>query len=143
LSIINSPNAGFPVPQRGLRGYQAALNQIFAMLDSTGAIPPLSVRPSAWDASFNPTGLGVTIAPGTFCNRSADQAVVYGGGTVTVPASATTYLWLTAAGAPTSGTAWPTSGGDYVRLAVVTASATAITLIVDARIPFRAIAPGP
>src|SRR5437868_1602458 len=49
-----------------------------------------------------------------------------------MPASATTYLWLTDAGVLTTGAAFPTS--PHVRLARVVAGSATITQVVDQRV---------
>jgi hypothetical protein len=79
------------------------------------------------------TSRTVKIAAGTFINQ-ANAYMDYAGGTLTCPASSTTNIWLTNAGAIGSGAAWPSAGTKHVRLAVVVTDATKVLTITDARI---------
>jgi hypothetical protein len=79
------------------------------------------------------TGLSVTINGGTFTN-SQDLAVTLSPSGITVPASATTYIWVTDAGAFASGSSLPVIA---LPIAAVTTSPSAILSILDLRPRFK------
>jgi hypothetical protein len=103
--------------------YQASMQ----LVDALTPVGALAVRAR----EIPSTSLFVAISAGHFRN-AAGAYVAYGGTTVAVAASTTSYLWLTDAGVYTTGTAWPSTG--HVRLAIVAAGATTLSSITDARV---------
>jgi hypothetical protein len=79
------------------------------------------------------TGLSVTINGGTFTN-SQDLAVTLSPSGITVPASATTYVWVTDAGTFASGSSLPVIA---LPIAAVTTSPSAVLSISDLRPRFK------
>ena len=129
-----TPNAGIPYLGYLQRFWHVLLQSQATMLDGVNAIGGLAVTPTvvASDA-ITPSGLGVTVAPGTF-KALAGGTVHFAGDTATLTALTTTYLWLSNVPVLTTGIGWP--AGEHVRLAIVTTNATDITTIVDQRVVF-------
>lgn len=131
-------NAGLALPDLDTSRWDQVLNANFALLDGLAPVGWLAVAP----AESPSTSLNVAVAPGAFRN-SARALIAYAGGNVALPASATTYLWLTDAGAVATGTAWPGSG-PYLPLATVATGAAAVASVADARLALAVVgAPAP
>jgi len=130
--------AGIPVGTLAI-GRAGAINAALDILSALAALRNLAVRPAAPDADGLPTSLVVRVAPGSYITAAGARSEVNASGTeIAVPASTTTYIWLTAAGAVTSGAALPTAGqGQHVPLARVVAGTSAVTSIADLRYEHR------
>ncbi len=128
-----TPNLGLLIPGTGQANWQILADLLFTLLDNQAPIGGLAVAPSNPIAATGlPSNLLVNVSAGAFV-QAAGSIYAYAGATgVTLPASATTCLWLTDAGALTQGATFP--AGNIVRLASVTTSGTAVTAIVDKRV---------
>ena len=133
-----STNAGLEYWQLGDRNWHTQYATTCQRLDGLAAIGPLGVRATDPGASamLPSTSLKVNVAAGSF-KASGGSVVSYAGtSSLTLSASTTTYLWLTAAGVLATGAAYPT-GIDIVRLAHVTTDGSHVTAIVDDRLAWE------
>lgn len=139
MAAVILAGTGIPLPETGRRAWAPMLRDAVASLNAMGCVSPLAVRSTTFDADTGaPTGLGITVAAGSFLKPNG-RVVSYGGGTATVTDAATTYVWLTTAGVLAVGAAFPAA--PYVPLASVVAAGGAVTLITDARLLFGTVAP--
>lgn len=103
---------------------------------SASALGQLAVSPAdpGATAPLPSTSLKVDVAAGSF-RSSGGILVDYAGSTGNLlTSSSTIYLWLDDTGALTTGSAFPSSGTNFVRLAIVTTDASTVTAIEDARV---------
>lgn len=127
LSNTYTTNVGLGYPTLGDTGWAPVIVADLSLLDGLSPVGGLAVSlretPSA--------SLNVRVAPGAF-RTPWGQTVAYAGSPArSVTASATTFLWLTAAGTLTSGVAFP--GTAYIPLAIVVAGSATVSSITDAR----------
>ncbi len=126
MATTYTTNAQLQKPAAADRHWDVPLNANADYLDGLAAVGGLAVTtlevPSA--------SLSCRIAVGTYL-KSNGTVGTYAGGSLTLAASATVYVWLTDAGAARSGTAWPAT--PYLPLAQVQTGTGTITQIVDAR----------
>jgi hypothetical protein len=130
MSVSYTTNARLTKQAVGDRGWATALNSNSDTLEALTPVTALLVQPTG----IPNTTLGITVAAGVFLD-AARVLTSYAGGSITLAASSTVYVWLTDAGVLSSGTAWPTAT-NYVPLAVVVTGASTITSVTDARVPF-------
>lgn len=128
-------------PYATQRNWDLLLNALIAALDGLGALGPLAVTAHDVDlTTFAATTLKIDVAAGTYIDNNGQYQSYAGtgGSPVTLASSSTKYVWLTAGGTLTNGSAWPSAGTRHVRLAVVVTGSSAITSITDARAPWAA-----
>jgi hypothetical protein len=132
MSSSYTTNNALAKPATGDTNWGATLNGDLDQLDVLGAIGPLAVAPHEVPSA----SLNVRVAAGSF--RKADGTVVSyaGAASQAMTASATNYVYLTDAGVLTVVTTGFPAATSIVRLAVVTAGASTIAAIADARIPW-------
>lgn len=123
------------MPALGDPGWNETLNGDLAALDAVAAVGGLCCTARETPSS----SLNVTIAGGTLQTPWGQTVAFAGAGTQPVPPSSTTYVWLTTAGALTTGSAWPATA--YVPIAIVTSGTTTITSIADVRRPCSTVVP--
>lgn len=129
-----STNLGLITPAFRERNWHNPLDANRAALDAS-ALGALAVTP----AESPSASLNVRVSAGTFINAAKAYVAFAGSASYALPASATTHVWLTDAGALAQGAAWPSAGTDHVRLATVTTDATTVTAIKDERVFMRSV----
>jgi hypothetical protein len=109
------------------------LNANADALDTIQSIGSLAVSPAERPSA----SLNVQVAAGVFISSGGVYVTYTGTASFALTASATNYLWLTDAGVlAVSTSAFPAASVKCVRLAAVSAGASSITGIIDARVPF-------
>lgn len=143
MSTSWTTNVGLGVPAFDDRNYHTPINAGLSLLDSLGAIGPLSVRATDPGASvlLPSTTLKINVAAGSYKKADGTVASYAGASSQTLSASVTTYLWLTDGGTLTTGSSYP-AATNIVRLAHVTTNGTAVTAIVDDRCPWESFGAG-
>jgi hypothetical protein len=130
MATTYTTNVRLQKPATADRHWDVSLNANVDYLDGLAAVGGLAVTtleiPSA--------SLSCRIAAGTYL-KSNGTVGTYAGGSLTLAASATLYVWLTDAGAAGSGTGWPAA--PYLPLAQVETGTSTITQVVDARAPYQ------
>jgi hypothetical protein len=129
MSSTYSAKLKLEKPATGDRNWDTPLRADLDALDAT----PLGMVAVATHEKPTSTSLTVDVGAGTFLNSSVVYATFAGTTGYTLPASTTSHVWLTDAGALANGTSWPTAGTFHVRLATVTTSGSVVTAIVDER----------
>ena len=118
-------------PSAADRLWDAPLNANADAIDGLAAVGGLAVTP----AESPSTSLACRVTPGTYLRADGSIASFSGSTSITLPASATTCVWLTDAGVPTLGATYPST--PHLRLAQVQAGATTIAGVIDARVAYR------
>jgi hypothetical protein len=132
---VYTPNVKLAKPAVGDAQWGSTmLNPDLDTLDGLTAIGSLAV--SATEVPS--TTLNVRVAAGLFKNSTGHIISYAGALTFALVASATAYLYLTDTGTLTTGTAWPAAGTNFVPLAIVVTSGSAITSVTDQRLCFVA-----
>ncbi len=126
-----TPRLRLLLPPLDQLGWDANVRDNFSAIDATVlgsfAVVPTEVPSSS--LSFIVRGGAYVKADGTI-GTVADFAVQ------TASASSVAYIYLKADGTLGTGSAWPTAGaGKYAPLAIVSAGTSALTSIVDCRMP--------
>lgn len=132
MATTYTTNVRLQKPAAADRHWDVPLNANADYLDGLAAVGGLSVT----TAEVPSASLNCRIAAGAYLKANGTVGV-YAGGSLTLPASVTTYVWLTDAGVLSSGTAWPTT--PNLPLAKVQAGVSTITQITDARIPYQSV----
>ena len=128
MATTYTANARLQMPATSDRNWDIAINANAAALDAMTAIGGLAVA-----ATETPSAtLKVAISPGQFVNSSGLVIGFAGMSSFAVAPSSTVYLWLSDAGALTSGSSFPTS--VHLRLAEVVSGPTSLLQVVDQRI---------
>ncbi len=128
LATTYTTNTRLQKPATSDRNWDAPINANADALDAMTALGGLAVA-----ATESPSAtLHVGVAAGNF--RKSDGTIVAFGGVppYALPASSTTYLWLTDAGVLAAGSAFPTTA--HLRLAHAVAGPTSILRVVDERV---------
>jgi hypothetical protein len=130
VATTYTTNARLQKPGTADRGWDMPINANADALDGMAAIGGLAVTitesPSA--------SLNVRAAAGTFVMADGTIGVFGGATSIPLPASATTYLWLSPTGVLTQGTSFPSAA--HLRLAQVVTGATTVTKVIDQRVCF-------
>lgn len=127
MAITRTTNLRLQKPAVADRNWGPTLNANLDALDALAPVSALAVTP----LESPPTTRGLSIAAGPYLKADGTTGD-YAGGTTTATASATSLVSLNPAdGSIAVGATWPAT--PHVRLAVVTADATKITSIADAR----------
>lgn len=121
-------NARLQKPATSDRNWDVPLNANADLLDGMTAVGGLAVAPKETPS----VTLNVQVAAGGYKKADGTMGAFAGAPSVALPASATTYLWLTDAGALTTGNAFPTTA--HVRLAHAVTSTSSISSVVDERV---------
>jgi hypothetical protein len=140
MSTTYTANAGLPVPAFDDRNWHLVLIAQAQALDASAPVGGFACQPASRDGSGAPNSLTVSVAGGAFLTALGVPTAA-AAQSATVPPSATTLLWLDEAGAVHQGTVWPVTA--HLRVASVTAGASAVTAVADARTPYRAVPGGP
>jgi hypothetical protein len=133
MSTTYTSNSKLAKPALGDTGWSTPLNSNADTLDSLTPVGSLCVTltevPSA--------SLNVKVAAGNYIGQDGTVATYAGTSSQAITASTTKvlYLDLTASGALTVGSSFPSTA--HVRLATVVAGSSAITSVTDARLPFE------
>ena len=134
MATTYTPNVKLGKPAVGDASWGAGvLNPDMDRLEALSPLAALNVTPYEMPSA----SLNVRVGAGIFRQAAGTIGTYLGIASYALPASQTTYLWLTDAGVLTTGAAWPTGGVNHVRLAAVTTGTAAITGIVDARLCFK------
>lgn len=126
-------NLKLAMPSLGDTGWAVPVNGNTSAIDGLSPVGSLAVT----TAEVPSASLNVAVSSGTMVNSSGSYIAYAGTPTTAMTASSTTYLWLTDLGVLASGTAWPASGTQHVRLAKVVAGASTITSVTDQRAVLR------
>jgi hypothetical protein len=119
---------GLDKPYANAPAWDAALNANFDLLDAQNALGTLGCKPAEYPSAT----LNVVVGAGRYMGPKGTP-VDYPGGTSTLPASATTLLWIDATGAIAQGTAWPATDW-HIAIASVITGAAAVGPIADERV---------
>ena len=137
MALTRSANGLFMVPATGDRYWDVPLTAALATLDSLAALGQFNCGPTNINAAGQSISLSVSVAPGSYVKNDNVTVVAFAGGSVTLPANATTLVWLSqATNLLAVGTAWPTTA--CVRLASVVTGPSSVSSVVDARLFLRA-----
>ena len=113
------------------RAWNVPINANAEAIDAVNAVGAFAVTPKEVPSA----SLAVSVGAGTYVKADGTTYATFAGAaSVAVPASATTLVWLTDAGAVGTGTSWPS---PCLRLAVVATDASRVTSVADARTPYR------
>jgi hypothetical protein len=129
-------NALLQKPATADRYWDQPLNANADFLDGISVIGCLLVTATEIPSAT----LNVRVTGGSYMNANGTIGAFAGVATYTLPASATTYLWLTDAGAISSSASFPTTA--HVRLARVVTSTSEVLSIVDERVGPRTCGTG-
>jgi hypothetical protein len=128
VATTYTANVQLQMPATSDRNWDVPINANAILLDGLTALGGLAVTTTETPS----VTLQVAVSAGNYANSTGVIINFAGSSPFVVPASVTTYLWLTDAGVLTSGTSFPTSA--HLRLAHVVSGATTITQIVDERV---------
>lgn len=128
MATTYSANLRLEIPAVSDRNWNVALDDNRAALDALSPIGGLAVTTTETPS----TTLNVRVTAGVYQQSNGQVATYAGVNPFAITLSSTLNLWLTDAGTLTSGSSWPAA--PHVRLATVTAGATTITGISDARL---------
>lgn len=140
MSTSYSSKAKIGTPAVGDTGYTAVFTANANRLDGMTPVGGLMVTTREQPTS---SSLLIDVAAGLYVTQAGAVATYAGATSQAVTASATTYVYLTGAGALTLSTSgWPAAGTPYVPLATVAAGASAITSVADQRPCFAVVGAG-
>ncbi len=128
MATTYTSNARLQKPATADRNWDVPVNANTDFLDGITAIGSLIVTP----AEIPSVTLNVRVSAGSYVKADGTVGAFAGTASYTLPASATTYLWLTDAGVLSSASAFPTTA--HVRLAHVVTGPTTVQSIVDERV---------
>jgi hypothetical protein len=115
-------------PATADRNWDVPINANADFLDGVSAIGRLVVTPTEVPSAT----LNVRVTTGSYVKADGTIGVFPGVASYALPASSTTYLWLTDPGALTASSAFPTTA--HVRLAHVVTGPTTVQAVVDERV---------
>lgn len=121
-------NTGMQKPATADRNWDVPINANFDLLDGMSAIGGLAVTA----AEIPSATLNVKVSAGEFRRCDGTIGAYAGTSALAVPPSTSTSLWLTDAGALTSGPSFPSTA--HVRLAIISSGASSVTTISDQRV---------
>jgi hypothetical protein len=127
---------GFDTPE----GWDVFLSQNWNTLAAMNSVGGFALTPTNVDANLISTSLLFTVGPGIML-VTAGLATFAASVGIAAPPSATTYVWLDAAGAIHTGTGYPS--GVFIPLGTVTTDAAKVTAIADHRNPCIPVGVGP
>ena len=136
MSTTFTPNALLQKPATADRNWDVPINANADFLDGVTAIGSLVVRPTEIPSAT----LNVRVSGGTYLKGDGTAGTFVGVATYALPASGTTYLWLTDAGVLTASSSFPISA--HVRLAHVVTGPTTVETVVDERVGPRTCGTG-
>lgn len=123
-------SVGLRKPADNAQDWDTLLNANFDLLDALAALGSLAVATTEVPS----TTLNVKVSAGTFRQSDGTLATYSGTASQALTLSATNYLYLTNAGVLTVNTSGFPADTFHVRLAIVTAGATTVTAVADARL---------
>jgi hypothetical protein len=123
-----TPNALLQKPATADRYWDVPINANADFLDGISAIGCLLVTPTESPSAT----LNVRVTAGSYMTANGTIGVYPGVGSYTLPASSTTYLWLTDAGVLSASAAFPTTA--HVRLAHVVTGPASVQSVLDERV---------
>ncbi len=128
MATTYTTNSRLQKPATADRNWDVPVNANADALDAMTAIGSLAVT-----ATETPSAsLNVRVTAGSYAKADGTLAAFTGVNPIAILASNTTCLWLTDAGVPTLGAAFPTSA--HIRLAKVISGPATITQVIDQRI---------
>ena len=128
MATTYTANALLKKPATADRNWDVPINANADFLDGVAAIGLLAVTPTEVPSAT----LGVRVTGGSFVKADGTIGVFPGVATYALPASSTTYLWLTDLGVLSASPAFPTAA--HVRLAHVVTGPSAVQSVVDERV---------
>lgn len=120
------------IPLFAPQGWHEYMNANWDTLAGIAAIGDLAVQPRDYDAAIQSSSLYVKVYAGNYAKADGTIGAYPGVASFLLPASTTSYLWLTDAGILTSGLTFPATA--HVRLASVTTNSTRIIDMMDERV---------
>ena len=133
MSTSYTSKLGLAKPANSDRNWGATANTTFDTIEALAPINAGNVTPT----EFPSASLNVAIAAATVL-KSDGTVGTYAGGTNTLAANTTTYLYLNSTLALNTNTsAWPTS--SHIRLATAVTNTNTVTSITDARVVLEPI----
>jgi hypothetical protein len=128
VATIYTANALLQKPATADRYWDVPLNANSDFLDGVSAIGRLLVTPTEVPSAT----LNVRVTPGTYVTANGTIGTFAGVASQALPASTTTYLWLTDAGVLSASASFPTAA--HVRLASVATGPSSVLSVVDGRV---------
>lgn len=131
---VRKPSYNHPRPATGPT-WDVYVNQNWDLIEACNAIGMFAVRPSDETPTVFSASLTVAVAPGRY-RKSDGTEVSYAGGSATLPAGSTSYLYLTDAGTLAANTTGYPAATNLLKLATVVTDPTKVASIVDDRSPY-------
>lgn len=128
MATTYTTNALLQKPATADRSWDVPVNANTDFLDGVAAIGTLIVTPTETPSAT----LNIRATAGNYVNADGIVGTFAGVASYTLPASATTYLWLTDAGVLSASAAFPTTA--HVRLAHAVTGPTTVQAVVDERV---------
>ena len=128
MATTYTANLQLQMPATSDRNWDVPINANAELIDGMTALGGLAVTTTETPSAT----LQVAVSPGKFINSSGVIINFSGASPFVVPASSTTYLWLTDVGVLTAGSAFPTS--VHLRLAEVVSGPASLVQVVDQRV---------
>jgi len=136
VATTYTANARLQKPSTTDRNWDVPLNANADYLDGLSAVGRLAVTPTEAPSAT----LNVAVTGGAYAAANGTTGAFAGVPSYALPASSTSYLWLTDAGVLTATPAFPASA--HVRLAHVVTGASAVLAVVDERVVARTCGTG-
>ena len=136
MATTYTTNAKLQKPATADRNWDVTLNANADYLDGISAIGLLAVTPTEVPSAT----LNVRVTAGSYVSANGTVGVFPGVASYALPASTTTFLWLTDSGVLSGSSAFPTTA--HVRLAHVVTGPTTVQAVVDERIGSRTCGTG-
>ncbi len=128
MATTYTTNAMLQMPATADRNWDVTLNANTKYLDGVAAIGLLAVTPTEIPSAT----LNIRVTAGSFVSANGTVGTFAGVASYALPASTTTYLWLTDSGMLSSSSTIPTTA--HVPLAHVVTGPTTVVAVVDERV---------
>jgi hypothetical protein len=126
-------NVRLQKPSTADRQWDVPLNANADFLDGLAAVGGLAVSPLEVPSA----SLSCRVSAGTYLKSDGSVGSFTGASPLALTPSATSFVWLTDAGVPGTGAAFPTT--PHLRLAQVRTSLATILQVVDARMAYQSV----
>jgi hypothetical protein len=133
MATTYTTNVRLQKPATADRHWDVQLNANADYLDGLAAVGGLVVTTLEMPSA----SLACRISPGTYVRANGLLAAFAGAGSLTLPASTTSYVWLTDAGVPAAGAAYPAI--PYLPLAQVITGPSSISQVNDCRAVYKCV----
>ena len=133
MATTYTTNLQLQKPSTADRQWDVPLNANADYLDALAAVGGLVVTPMESPS----VSLNCRITAGTFMTANGSSGSFAGTASLALPASTTSYVWLTDIGVVGNGPAFPTV--PHVRLARIVTGLTSISQVIDSRMAYQSI----